>query len=132
MAAIETGTVERDERHMPFDAQRLWRQVALGEDTELELKEARFRADRVVGPKRGDLADGLAALANGRGGRLVLGVTDERQPQGLDPAQLDALADLVTEICSDSVVRWSWRCPRARRCIGLLVGISAAGETGNA
>ncbi len=88
---------------MPIDASHLWRQVSLGEDTELELKEARFRGDRVVGPRRDDLADGLAALANGRGGRLVLGVTDERQPQGLDPAQLDALADLVTEICSDSV-----------------------------
>ena len=88
---------------MPIDAQRLWQQIALGEDTELELKEARFRGDRVIGPRRDDLADGLAALANGRGGRLVLGVTDERRPQRLDPAQLDALADLVTEICSDSV-----------------------------
>ena len=88
---------------MPVDEPRLWRQVALGEDTELELKEARFRGGRIVGPKRDDLADGLAALANGRGGRLVLGVTDERRPQGLAPAQLDALADLVTEICSDTV-----------------------------
>ncbi len=88
---------------MAIDAPRLWQQVALGEDTALELKEARFRGDRVVGPRRDDLADGLAALANGRGGRLVLGVTDDRRPQGLDPAQLDALADLVTEICSDSV-----------------------------
>ena len=88
---------------MPIDEPRLWQQVALGEDTALELKEARFRGDRVVGPRRDDLADGLAALANGRGGRLVLGVTDERKAQGLDPAQLDALADLVTEICSDSV-----------------------------
>ena len=88
---------------MAIEAARLWRQVALGEDTDLELKEARFRGDRVVGPRRDDLADGLAALANGRGGRLVLGVTDKRQPQRLDPAQLDALADLVTEICSDSV-----------------------------
>ena len=103
VAAREAGTVGRDERHMPIDAQHLWRHVALGEDTEIELKEARFRGDRVVGPKRDDLADGLAALANGRGGRLVLGVTDERRPQGLDPEQLDALADLVTEICSDSV-----------------------------
>ena len=88
---------------MPIDASHLWRQIALGEDTELELKEARFRGDRVARPRRDDLADGLAALANGRGGRLVLGVTDERQPQGIEPAQLDALADLVTEICSDSV-----------------------------
>ena len=88
---------------MPIDAPRLWRQVALGEDTALELKEARFRGRRVVAPRRDDLADGLAALANSRGGRLVLGVTDDRRAQGLDPAQLDALANLVTEICSDAV-----------------------------
>ena len=88
---------------MSINASRLWQQVSLGEDTELELKEVRFRGDRVVGPRRDDLADGLAALANGRGGRLVLGVTDQRQPQRLDSGQLDALADLVTEVCSDSV-----------------------------
>ena len=88
---------------MGINASHLWQQVALGEDTVLELKEARFRGGRVVGPRRDDLADGLAALANGSGGRLVLGVTDNRRRQGLDPAQLDALADLVTEICLDSV-----------------------------
>ena len=88
---------------MSISASRLWQQVALGEDTGLELKEVRFRGLRVVGPRRDDLADELAACANGRGGRLVLGVANDRRPQGLDPAQLDALADLVTEICSDSV-----------------------------
>ncbi len=88
---------------MPIDAPRLWQQVALGEDTDLELKEARFQGDRVSGPRREDLADELAAFANARGGRLVLGVSDDRQPQSLDPAQLDALASLVTEICSDTV-----------------------------
>ncbi len=88
---------------MSIDAAALWRQVALGEDTSLELKEARFRGDRVVGPRRDELADELAAMANDRGGRLVLGVTDARRAQGLDAAQLDALADFVTEICADSV-----------------------------
>ena len=88
---------------MPTDTSRLWEQVALGEDTDLELKEARFRGGRVSGPRRDDLADEIAAFANAGGGRLVLGVSDERQPQGLAPAQLDALANLVTEICSDSI-----------------------------
>ena len=88
---------------MPIDAPRLWQQVALGEDTDLELKEARFQGDRVSGPRRDDLADELAAFANARGGRLVLGVSDDRQPQSLDPAQLDALASLVNEICSGTV-----------------------------
>ena len=88
---------------MPIDTSRLWEHVALGEDTDLELNEARFRGNRVSGPRGDDLADELAAFANARGGHLVLGVSDNRQPQGLDTAQLDALANLVTEICSDSV-----------------------------
>ena len=88
---------------MPVDTTRLWEQVALGEDTDLELKEARFRGDRVAGPRRDDLADELAAFANAQGGRLVLGVSDGRRPQSLDSPQLDALVNFVTEICSDSV-----------------------------
>lgn len=92
---------------MPIDAERLWAQVALGEDTDLDLKEARFRGKELKGPGRDHLADELAAFANARGGRLVLGVTDDRKPQSLQPAQLDALADLVTEICTASSRRWS-------------------------
>ena len=67
---------------MPTDTSRLWEQVALGEDTDLELKEARFRGNRVSGPRRDDLADELAAFANARGGRLVLGVSDEPTAAG--------------------------------------------------
>ena len=88
---------------MSVDTLHFWRQVALGEDTDLDLKEARFHGNEVKGPRRDHLADELAAFANGRGGRLVLGVSDERKPQSLEPAQLDALVDLVTELCSDSI-----------------------------
>ena len=88
---------------MPVDVNRFWTEVRLGEDTDLELKEVRFRGDAVDSPKRRDLADGLAAFANSSGGRLVLGVSDDRAPQSLEPTQLDVLAHLVTEICSDSI-----------------------------
>ena len=88
---------------MVIDRSRLWRQVALGEDTDLELKEARFRGSKVSAPRRDPLADELAAFANADGGTLVLGVTDDREPQALEPAQLDALANLVGEICTDSI-----------------------------
>lgn len=88
---------------MPIDSSRLWAQVALGEDAELELKAVEFRGAKVSAPRRGPLADELAAFGNAGGGRLVLGVTDGRQPQGLDATQLDALANLVTEICTDAV-----------------------------
>ena len=88
---------------MPIDASRLWEQVRLGEDSELELKEARFRGTRVSAPRRDDLADEFVAFANSAGGRLVLGVSDDRKPQSLAPEQLDALASRVGEICSDSI-----------------------------
>ena len=88
---------------MRIDATRLWEQVRLGEDSDLELKEARFRGLRVSAPRRDDLADEFAAFANSSGGRLVLGVSDDRQSQSLAPEQLDALAGFVSEICSDSI-----------------------------
>ena len=88
---------------MLIDPRLFWEQVRLGEDSGLELKEARFQGDRVTAPHRDGLADGFAAFANAGGGRVVLGVTDDRKPQSLTPAQLDLLADRVTEICSDSI-----------------------------
>ena len=88
---------------MAIDAQRFWEEVRLGEDTGLELKEARFRGQQVSAPHRDGLADGLAAFANSGGGRLVLGVTNDREPQSLEPERLNVLASLVTEVCSDSV-----------------------------
>lgn len=88
---------------MSVDVDRFWAEVRLGEDTDLELKEVRFRGDTIVGPRRRDLADVCAAFANSNSGRLVLGVSDDRTPQFLDPTQMDALARLVTEVCSDSI-----------------------------
>ena len=88
---------------MLVDVPLFWEQVRLGEDSGLELKEARFQDERVSAPHRDGLADGFAAFANTGGGRVVLGVADDRTPQSLTSAQLDLLANLVTEICSDSI-----------------------------
>ena len=88
---------------MLIDVPLFWEQVRLGEDSALELKEARFQGSRVSAPHCDGLADGFAAFANTGGGRVVLGVTDDRKPQSLTSAQLDLLANLVTEICSDSI-----------------------------
>ena len=88
---------------MPVDTARFWEQVRLGEDSDLELKEVQFRGKRISAPRRENLADELAAFANSGGGRLVLGISDDHQPQSLDPTQLDALMTFVTEICSDSI-----------------------------
>ena len=60
---------------MSINVPRFWEQVRLREDSGLELKEAQFRGHRVSAPRRDDLADELAAVANSRGGRFVLGVS---------------------------------------------------------
>ena len=87
----------------PTDAARLWKQVELGEDTEMELKSVEFRGAKVSGPRRDSLADEMAAFGNAGGGRVVLGVTDARLPQSLDSSQLDAVVNLVREICTESI-----------------------------
>ena len=80
----------------------LMRRIRLGEDSVLELKSVRVEGKRVVGPARRDLADELAALANGAGGTLILGVDDTtREIQGIPLEALDAVEGWGREICND-------------------------------
>ncbi len=78
--------------------------IRLGEDSFLECKEVRFAGERCSAPRRGSLADELAALANSRGGVLVLGVEDEtREILGIPVSRLDLVERFVQEVCHDSV-----------------------------
>ena len=86
-----------------FDEPALWEAVRLGEDSRLELKEVTIRGKRLTAPRPDDIADEIAAFANANGGRLVLGVTDQRTPQALVPAELDVLMAAVRDICADKI-----------------------------
>ena len=88
---------------MQLDEAALWQAVRLGEDSRLELKEVRFEGSRLKGPSRDTIADEIAAFANARGGRLVLGVTDQREPQALTPLVLNQLMAVVGEVCTASI-----------------------------
>ena len=68
----------------------------------LELKQVSLSGSRVTAPGRKDVADELAAFANGRGGDLVLGVDDKtRDVSGIPLDRLDAVEAWVRDICSD-------------------------------
>ena len=80
----------------------LGRRIRLGEDSTLELKRVLLTGDRITGPNRSDLADELAAFANGRGGVLVLGVDDRtRDVVGIPLETLDTVEAWIREICND-------------------------------
>lgn len=64
----------------------------------------RFRGDRVFEPRRDDLADELAAIANTHDGVLVLGVDDKtRDILGIPIERLEAVERYVYEICNESI-----------------------------
>ena len=78
--------------------------IRLGEDSALELKSLVVKGGRVRSPDRRDFADELAAMANGRGGTVVLGVDDKtREVQGIALEDLDAVEGWVREVCNDLV-----------------------------
>lgn len=88
-----------------FDAvDELLRKIQLGEDSILELKAVHFKANKVSGPKRDDLADELAAMANSNEGICVLGVDDNtREIIGIPLDKLDAVEAFIREICNDAI-----------------------------
>ena len=78
--------------------------IRLGEDSTLELKSIVLAGDRVRSPDRREFADELAAMANTRGGTVVLGVDDRtREVLGIPLDGLDVVEGWVREICNDSV-----------------------------
>ena len=78
--------------------------IRRGEDSALELESLVVKGGRVTSPDRRGFADELAAMANGRGGTVVLGVDDRtREVRGIPLADLDAVEGWVREVCNDSV-----------------------------
>ncbi len=88
-----------------FDSsEELLRKIRLGEDTYLEYKAIRFKGDRITDPKRDDLADEIAAMANTADGVLVLGVDDKTKDiLGVPPDRLELAEKFVFKICNDSI-----------------------------
>ena len=81
----------------------LAKRIRLGEDSTLELKSVRFDGGRLRLDRK-SFADELAALANARGGTMLLGVGDEtRCVDGIPLERLDTVESWVREICNDSI-----------------------------
>lgn len=82
----------------------LLKQIALGEDSVLELKAVEFSGNKVSGPHKDAMADELAAMANTASGIIVLGVDDRtRDIQGIPSDKLDIAESWLRSICNDAI-----------------------------
>ena len=88
---------------MLWDADRLLTQIALGEDSRVELKEAVFDGVRVREPRRERIANELAALGNTLGGALIFSVSDSGDIRPMNREEMDNLEAYISEICADSI-----------------------------
>lgn len=78
--------------------------IRLGEDTSLEFKVVTFRGVKVSDPRRDDLADEIAAMANTADAVLLLGVDDKtRDILGIPVDRLEAIERFIFELCSDTI-----------------------------
>lgn len=82
----------------------LLRQIRLGEDSSLELKDLKYKGNQVNDPHRNSMADELAAMANTANGVFVLGVDDKsRTIVGIPEDKLDVVETWVRGICNDLI-----------------------------
>lgn len=80
----------------------LLKQVRLGEDTSLELKDLRFKGNKVNDPHRNSMADELAAMANTANGVIVLGADDKSKTiTGIPENKLEVVEAWISGICND-------------------------------
>jgi predicted HTH transcriptional regulator len=88
-----------------FDTvEELLKQIRLGEDSSLELKDLRYRGTNIIEPHRNSMADELAAMANTTNGVIALGVDDKtRLITGIPIEKLDYVEMWLNEICNDSI-----------------------------
>lgn len=82
----------------------LLNQIRLGEDSALELKNLKYKGDKVSDPHRNSMADELAAMANAGNGVFVLGVDDKsRTIVGIQEEKLEIVETWLSGICNDLI-----------------------------
>jgi predicted HTH transcriptional regulator len=82
----------------------LLKQILLGEDSSLALKDVRFNGNSVSSPNNRIMADELAAMANSCGGVFVLGVDGKsKMITGIPEDKLDIAETWIRNICHDLI-----------------------------
>ena len=104
MYRLFSNSPEVGAAHDMRDTQASARRILLGEDSRLKLTRVLASDGELSSPKRDDLADEVAAMANISGGNLVLGVAARsRKVAGIPPQQFHIVEYSTRQICDSSV-----------------------------
>jgi predicted HTH transcriptional regulator len=87
-----------------FNAEELLKQISLGEDSRIELKNLEYSENAIIGPHRNSMADEMAAMANAHGGMIILGADDKSHlVTGLPPERMDLTETWLRNIANDLI-----------------------------
>jgi len=82
----------------------LLKQISLGEDSVLELKQLVYSDRSITGPHRDSFASEMAAMANAHGGIIILGVDDKsHMVTGLPLEKMDITETWIRNIANDII-----------------------------
>jgi len=86
------------------EIETLLKQISLGEDSNLELKDIKFSGNSIKGPDRNTFASEMAAMANAHGGTIILGVDDKTHTiTGIASDNLDLAETWIRNIANDNL-----------------------------
>ncbi len=89
---------------MIYREEDIQRQLSIAEDSHWEFKQIKFSDNNSPkSPSRDDLADEIAAFANGKGGVLLCSVSDDGKVQSMSREQIVKLDFLLVEVATDSI-----------------------------
>lgn len=78
--------------------------IRLGEDSNVEFKSVEFDGRAIVEPNKEKMAHELAAFANGKGGRLIVGVEDKtRAVIGIEPGFVSKTEEWLVNISQQTI-----------------------------
>jgi predicted HTH transcriptional regulator len=87
-----------------FNTEELLKQISLGEDSRIELKNLEYSKNAIIRPHRNSMADEMAAMANAHGGMIILGADDKSHlVAGLPPEKMDLSETWPRNIANDLI-----------------------------
>ena len=84
--------------------EKFLKQIKLGEDSKLELKNLEFSNTSISSPHRNSMSDELAAMANTMGGTIFIGIDHKtRKISGIPADKLDVAEEWLRNIVNDLI-----------------------------